>query len=219
VSSAWSFIHQRRSNRSIFIPKSHCLLYVFVAADWSSFKSFNINSHYLVLSDLQAFCRSLFRVDKQVLNLLIIYFHHRNLYLKTCISPFLIPDSIENFFTNLRNYSSIGFESNHRVGFSGACLTIRKQTAMIAFPGIVENFFSEQVVDVLLVCVRNSTSLALFGRIWGMIPFRVCNKTIKRPKTIVESKISIVSIFIRDGGFRSTLNIILTYHFDTNTRG
>ena len=161
-----------------------------------------------MLSDFQTFIRSLFRVDKQVLHLLVINLDHWNLHLEGSWAICIWLYSGKYLLANLRNDTFICIETNHGVGLARACLAISEKAAVVALKSICEHFLAKDGVNKFLICVGNSRSLPLFCLVWVVISFRVCTKTVKRPEAIVKSKVSFVSSVIDNSRYRSILTII-----------
>ena len=90
----------------------------------------NINSIILWLSNLKSLLWSFFRVYEEIMNMLIIYFKHRDSTFIT--SPvffwyfWTFFNTFEQFFTRHGNNSNIRVISNNRIWFSTPCLAICK---------------------------------------------------------------------------------------------
>lgn len=134
-----------------------------------------------MLSDLQTTYRSRCWINQQILHLFVINFDHRdhNLKLHRCRAQLV--NTVKNFIAGNRYNADIGSVANlheipchqnscgtyHWVRFTSTCLSVREQTTVVAFPGIVEDLLAERVIDEILISVavcgfdRNAISIVL----------------------------------------------------------
>lgn len=98
-------------------------------------QALHVNSKFFGLAYLQLF---FFILLQQVTHSFVINLHHADHYFERLGDFFIVLYFLKYFIANDRNDSSIGTVSDHRVGFSGTCLSVSEETAVVALPSLIK---------------------------------------------------------------------------------
>lgn len=131
-------VHLGGGNCPVFGAHVHNIFNLCEAGDSVFLHAIYINTQQLILSYFESPRYPILDGDSQILNLFVINLQHRSIDL-VIYSRLLSLHPLEDFVAGYGNDALVWSVSDHAVGFSRSCLTIRKKTAVIALPCIVQN--------------------------------------------------------------------------------